>query len=132
MNKIANDARVHPRIRRIMSVMPEPKAQSFENYEAVMAYAAKQSVIDARAAQDAVIDGLDDQNLAPLDGLDISTHEITSAPDDNTIKISFMRPEDDEPVPVVVYLHGGGMMTMSCFLGTVSYTHLTLPTICSV
>lgn len=117
MNKIADDRRIHPRIRRIMGQMPEPTTKDFDSYEAVMAWASKQSVIDARAAQDEVIDGLDDQNLAPLEGLDITTYDITSDPDGNTIKISFMRPEGDEPVPAVVYLHGGGMMNMSCFLG---------------
>ncbi|MEM7091401.1 MAG: alpha/beta hydrolase [Actinomycetota bacterium] len=117
MNKIQSDLRIHPRIRRIMGQMPEPTAPVYENREQLMEVVSRPSAIENRAAQDKVLDRLDDQNLAPLDGLDISTIEIESAPDGNTIKILFIRPETDEPVPAVVYLHGGGMMSMSCFLG---------------
>lgn len=50
-------------------------------------------------------------------GLDISTHEFTSSPDGNTIKVRFIRPEADGPLPCVYYIHGGGMQLMSCFDG---------------
>jgi acetyl esterase len=59
----------------------------------------------------------DDENVAPSKGLDISTHEFTSAPDGNTIKVQFIRPQSSEPLPCVYYIHGGGMQIMSCFDG---------------
>ena len=43
--------------------------------------------------------------------------EFTSRPDDNTVKLQLIRPEGDQPLPCVYYIHGGGMQTMSCFNG---------------
>lgn len=117
MNKITTDMRIHPRIRRIMGAMPAPVGPSYESREQLLDVVSRDSAIKNRQAADAVLDGLDDQTLAPLEGLDISTIEMTSAPDGNTIKTLFIRPQSDEPVPCVVYLHGGGMMNMSAFLG---------------
>jgi acetyl esterase/lipase len=42
---------------------------------------------------------------------------VTSQPDGNSINIRFIRPDGDEIVPCVYYIHGGGMQTMSCFDG---------------
>jgi len=117
MNKIASDQRVHPRIRRIMGAMPAPTSPTFENREQLMSVVTTEKSIAAAAASDALLDGLDSPELAPLEGLDISTIEFTSSPDGNTIKMLMIRPEGAGTVPCVVYLHGGGMMTMSCFLG---------------
>ena len=120
MNKISDDPRVHPRIRRIMGRMPLAPAPTYTDREELMSIVTKPSSIAKAEAGDAVLDGLDSEDLAPLEGLDISTIEITSDPDGNTIKILMIRPEGAEgaeAVPGVVYLHGGGMMTMSCFLG---------------
>lgn len=116
-NPIADDVRIHPRIRRIMGAMPPPDGPTHESREQVVELANRPSSIAAEEQRMAQLDGLDSTELAPLDGLDISTVEFTSAPDGNTIKILLIRPESNEPVPAVVYLHGGGMMSMSCFLG---------------
>jgi len=62
-------------------------------------------------------DAIDNEEIAPKTGLEISTVEFTSAPDGNTVKIQFIRPQSDEPVPCVYYIHGGGMQIMSCFDG---------------
>ena len=42
---------------------------------------------------------------------------ITSAPDGNTINLQIIRPEGDEVVACVYYIHGGGMTNLSCFDG---------------
>ena len=116
-NPIADDPRIHPRIRRIMGAMPAPDGPTYESREQVLELANRPSSVEAEKERMAMLDGLDSTDLAPLDGLDISTVEFTSDPDGNTIKMLLIRPESDDPVPAVVYLHGGGMMTMSCFLG---------------
>jgi len=41
----------------------------------------------------------------------------TSAPDGNTINFQIIRPEADEVVACVYYIHGGGMTNLSCFDG---------------
>lgn len=118
MTKIADDERLDPRIRRIMGVTPDARAgKDVADRDELLAKAHSPSALEARAAVDANLDRIDSTDLAPLEGLDISTLEFTSAPDNNQIKVSFMRPQVDGPVPCVYYIHGGGMQSMSAFLG---------------
>jgi acetyl esterase/lipase len=42
---------------------------------------------------------------------------VTSQPDGNTVNLRFIRPDGDEPVPCVYYIHGGGMVAMSAYYG---------------
>jgi acetyl esterase/lipase len=60
---------------------------------------------------------IDNETVAPSKGLAIRTETFTSDPDGNTIKVQFIRPDDDRRLPCVVYLHGGGMQVMSAFMG---------------
>ncbi|MGI8793271.1 MAG: alpha/beta hydrolase family protein [Acidimicrobiales bacterium] len=60
---------------------------------------------------------LDNEQLAPKVGLTITDHDLTSAPDGNTVKLRLLRPEGDEPLPCVYYIHGGGMQSMSALSG---------------
>ncbi len=118
MSKIADDERLDPRIRRIMGAMPDAKSGAdVADRDDLLAKANRPSALAARQAVEANLDRIDSVELAPLEGLDISTLEFTSEPDGNPIKVSFMRPEIEGPVPCVYYIHGGGMQTMSCFLG---------------
>ncbi|WP_445169250.1 alpha/beta hydrolase fold domain-containing protein [Mycolicibacterium sp. Dal123E01] len=74
----------------------------------------------ALAAQDrtnALFDAMDSEEVAPSAGLSIRTVTFTSAPDGNTVKIQYIRPDTDETLPCVYYIHGGRMQFSSCFLG---------------
>lgn len=118
MSKIADDSRLDPRIRRIMGVMPDAEAgRDVADRDELLAKANSPKALAMRAAVDANLDRIDSTELAPLEGLDISTLEFTSQPDGNPIKVSFMRPQVDQAVPCVYYIHGGGMQSMSAFLG---------------
>jgi acetyl esterase len=55
--------------------------------------------------------------VAPSAGLTVRTEHFVSAPDGNTIAIQFIRPDNAERLPCVYYIHGGGMIMMSCFDG---------------
>ena len=59
----------------------------------------------------------DNEDVSPSAGLRVETLEFTSQPDGNTIKVQYIRPDNDEILPCVYYIHGGGMMMMSCFDG---------------
>ena len=63
------------------------------------------------------MDTLDTEEIAPSQGLVTETHSFTSSPDGNTIQVLFIRPDGTEPKPCVLYFHGGGMQTNSCFEG---------------
>jgi acetyl esterase len=44
-------------------------------------------------------------------------NSLVSAPDGNTIRFHFIRPDNSEIVPCVYYIHGGGMAVLSAELG---------------
>jgi acetyl esterase/lipase len=64
-----------------------------------------------------MLDALDDETVAPSAGLVTRGLTFVSAPDGNEVKIQFIRPDTDEMLPCVYYIHGGGMQTLSCFDG---------------
>jgi acetyl esterase len=66
---------------------------------------------------ESLLERIDSEQVAPSAGLEITTHEFTSSPDANNIKVQFIRPASAENLPCVYYIHGGGMQAMSCFLG---------------
>ena len=79
-------------------------------------YVAEANTPEALAAMEAFA-GMDDLAAVPAEGLTVETFELTSAPDGNTIKLLFTRPATDAVLPCVYYIHGGGMMSGSCFYG---------------
>ena len=59
----------------------------------------------------------DDEDVAPSKGLRFALEDIVSSPDGNTIKLQIVRPDNEETVACVYYIHGGGMASMSSFYG---------------
>jgi acetyl esterase len=57
------------------------------------------------------------ENIVPSVGLTISTREFSSSPDGNTVKVQLIQPKSNKPLPCVYYIHGGGMMVLSCYDG---------------
>jgi acetyl esterase/lipase len=117
MSKLANDPRIDPRIKAVMGAMPMAPQPDAKSREELLAEANSPQAIAAREQMAPMLDMIDNEEVAPSAGLDISTHEFTSSPDGNTIKVQFIRPQGSETLPCVYYIHGGGMQTMSCFDG---------------
>jgi len=117
-NKISSDPRIDPRIKAIFATLPDVEpGKDVANREVLLAQE-NSAAANARAAMmDGMFASFDNDHTAPSTGLRITTHEFISAPDGNTIKILFTRPDTDECVPCVYYIHGGGMQVMSCFNG---------------
>ena len=118
-NKIAEDPRIDPRIKAIFGTL-DLGIGSTEDV------ASREDMIDAANTEEAVAmrDGLiallnlcDTEEIAPSAGLSTRTESITSQPDGNSINIQYIRPDTDETLPCVYYIHGGGMQSMSCFDG---------------
>jgi len=118
MSEIADDPRIDTRIKKAFAAMPpEEKPDDVSNREEILA---AWNTEEAKV----MIEGMkvfsamcDTEEIAPSKGLSISTKEFTSAPDGNSIKIQVIRPDTTEILPCVYYIHGGGMMMMSCFDG---------------
>lgn len=62
----------------------------------------------------------DTEENAPTKGLRIHIHTVVSRPDGNQIALRVIRPDNDDVLPCVYYIHGGGMASLSCFDGNYS------------
>lgn len=117
MTKMQQDPRIDPRIKALLGVLPAAVFENVESREQALKQAGMPEAVAQRKQMEAMFDLIDTEQVAPSKGLEISTHEFTSEPDGNTIKVQFIRPGNAETLPCVYYIHGGGMQAMSCFLG---------------
>ena len=116
--KISGDPRIDPRIKAIFGAFPDAvnpgdaasreELLELENSEAALQQAAMLKVMG---------DAIDNETVAPSAGLTVRTETFISDPDGNTINIQFIRPDTDERLPCVFYIHGGGMVFSSCYDG---------------
>ncbi|MFQ3199604.1 MAG: acetyl esterase [Zhongshania sp.] len=108
------DSRLDPRLRDFLTLFPVSSVDDVANREELLADKEFLSVVDASTA---IFDMLDSEENASSTGLAITSFDISSAPDGNTIKIRYIRPDTDAELPCVYYIHGGGMQVHSCFMG---------------
>ena len=117
MSKLNDDPRIDPRIKAIMGTLDLDNGGDASSREEMLAEAQTPESVARTQEMEALFDMVDNEDVAPSAGLSIATHEFTSAPDGNTIKVQYIRPDTDETLPCVYYIHGGGMMSMSCYMG---------------
>ena len=99
------------------SSSPASRCGDVASREELLAEAATPEAAAIREAMQQFFDLCDTEEVAPSTGLTTTTREFTSQPDGNTIKLQVIRPDTDEALPCVYYIHGGGMAAMSCFYG---------------
>lgn len=117
MSRISDDPRIDPRIRQVFGNMPELAGGDVESREAAVAAANTEAAVAARTQMKAMMELCDTEEIAPSAGLRVHTEQVTSEPDGNMINIQFIRPDSDEQLPCVYYIHGGGMQALSCYDG---------------
>lgn len=112
-----SDPRLDPRLRGLLEQMKtgsqgdvRDRAELIERMNSEQARAAAEAMRNFMAL-------CDNEEIAPSTGLETETREFTSRPDGNAVKVQLIRHADGEPRPGVYYIHGGGMMTMSCYDG---------------
>ena len=138
MNKILGDVRIDQRIRDVFGHIDMDQALSnHSTREEMMAFERTEEGKAAKDMMEMINNAPHYKEIVPSDGLVSLTKDFVSEPDGNVIKIQYIRPDTDETLPCVYYIHGGGMEISSCFdelysawgrCIAVSYTHLTLPT----
>jgi acetyl esterase/lipase len=112
---IAEDRRLDPRVKWALRNVPVTSLGDIDSRERLLEISNSPKAIALRDKMEALYDALDTEEVASSEGLSITTHDVVSAPDGNTIKIRFVRPDDDERVPCVYYIHGGGMQNGTAF-----------------
>jgi acetyl esterase/lipase len=115
--RIEDDPRLDPRIKALLSAMPEETARDVADRDELLALAAQPEALAQVEASKMMMDLCDDENVAPSAGLRFATYEVSSLPDGNTILLQLTRPDTDETLACVYYIHGGGMMSSSSFYG---------------
>src|SRR5271168_2784192 len=117
-SKLELDTRLDPRIKAYFAGIDLGAAKP--NVSSREELLAQENTPEALGAQDrvnALFNAMDSQDVAPSAGLTVRTETLISSPDGNTIKILFIRPDNEKTLPCVYYIHGGRMQFSSCYLG---------------
>jgi acetyl esterase len=117
-SKIETDPRLDPRIKAAFVGMNTGGAQpNVASREELLAQELSAQGKAIYARQVALFDRMDSEAVAPSSGLTIRTETFISEPDGNAIRIQYIRPEGDEALPCIYYIHGGRMAFSSCYEG---------------
>ncbi|HEY2640412.1 MAG TPA: hypothetical protein VGI66_11100 [Streptosporangiaceae bacterium] len=114
---IAADVRLDPRLKAILAGIPLESGRDVDSRETLLA---EENSAEARKQAElfrSFMDLCDTEEAAPSAGLRVHTEKVISAPDGNTINLQVIRPDNDETVACVYYIHGGGMASLSCYDG---------------
>ena len=104
-------------IRHIFAKMLAPGGRDWESREARLEHANSDKAKEEAQVLVRFFERCDSEEIAPSAGLQVSTFNVSSEPDGNSINILFTRPTSSDSLPCVYYIHGGGMGILSCFLG---------------
>ena len=115
-NKISEDPRIDKRIKDVFGLLEVDGVMTeHATREEMMAFEETEEAKLGKAILEQINNAPHYKEIVPNDGLITTTKEFISAPDGNTIKIQYIRPDNDETLPCVYYIHGGGMEISSCF-----------------
>jgi acetyl esterase/lipase len=118
MVKLAEDPRVDPRIKALLGHLPQlPPAGDAASREQQLAEEDTDAAREGWAQFKALFGANDTEATAPSAGLAMRTVEFVSQPDGNRVQAHLTRPHGEAVLPGVVYLHGGGMTSLSAFDG---------------
>src|SRR5215472_10613465 len=114
---IAADPRLDPRLKALLAAMPAEGGDDVDSREAMIAEANTEEARQQAEAFKGLMELCATEEAAPSAGLRIHTEHVVSEPDGNTINLQVIRPDNDETLACVYYIHGGGMMALSCYDG---------------
>jgi len=114
-SKIADDPRIDPRIKALFGALVLTSAGDVKSRDDLLAEENSEQGKARAAMFKTMLESFDNETVAPSAGLKITSESIRSEPDGNKINIRFIRPDTNEKLACVYYIHGGGMMMGSCF-----------------
>jgi acetyl esterase len=114
---VAADIRLDPRIKAILANIPLESPGNVDNRETMVAEANTEAARQQAELFRSFMDLCDTEQVAPSAGLRVLTEKVISEPDGNSINLQVIRPDSDETVACVYYIHGGGMTSLSCYDG---------------
>src|SRR5258706_2504874 len=114
---IAADPRLDPRIKPFLAGMPAEAASDGASREVLLAEANTEAARHQAELFRWFMGMCDTEEAAPSAGLRVHSEKVVSAPDGNTINLQVIRPDTEETLACVYYIHGGGMASLSCYDG---------------
>jgi acetyl esterase len=117
MTDAQDDPRLDPRLRAFLAMLPAEGGSDARDREEILEQLATPEAKAILELTVAMTDVWGSEELAPSTGLRFETLDIVSQPDGNTIKLQLIRPDNNDVVPCVYYIHGGAMATLSSFYG---------------
>ncbi|MFN3522614.1 MAG: alpha/beta hydrolase fold domain-containing protein [Phenylobacterium sp.] len=115
MTKLLDDPRIDPRIKTVFGDFSQPAASDLSSREELLAAMRTPEAQAALAIEAALYRSTGTEEAAPSQGLVVEVKTFVSAPDGNSVKIQYIRPEGEAVLPCVYYTHGGGMAYLSAF-----------------
>jgi acetyl esterase len=113
---VGADPRLDPRVKAFLAYLgPAEPEGDVDSRETLLAEANSEEARAGAAEFGRLVEQFDAEAVAPPDGLRTHTEKVISQPDGNTINLQVIRPDTDEALPCVYYIHGGGMGYLSCF-----------------
>lgn len=117
MANIADDPRLDPRIKNLLLALPGIAVGDVTSRDELLAEANTPEAKVAEEGRKAFMEVCDNDTVSPSTGLRIDQTTAVSQPDGNTINLQIIRPDTDEKLACVYYIHGGGMQALSCMDG---------------
>ena len=115
-NKITDDPRIDPRIKERFKDIDFPELDGGnESREEMIAKVNTEEGQMELMIYEAIFNNPELDEAVSSEGLKHETLEIKSEPDGNQIKLLNIRPDNEEILPCIYYIHGGGMEIGSCF-----------------
>ena len=115
-NKISEDPRIDKRIKDVFGLIEiDAVMTEHDSREEMMAFEETEEAQAGKEIMHVINNAPHYKEVVPSDGLSTTKKEFISDPDGNTIKIQYIRPDTEETLPCVYYIHGGGMEISSCF-----------------
>ncbi len=115
MSRISEDPRIDPRLKAIFVDLPPVSGSNVSSREEIVERFNSPEAVEARTRAQPMMASPELEVLAPSEGLTITDETFASQPDGNTVNVLLIRPESDDPLPTVYYIHGGGMRAGSCY-----------------
>lgn len=115
------DDRLDPRNKALLSSLDEPllyHSIDVGSREEALTVMNSPEAVAKEEAMLASMEIMDDEAIFPSQGLQISRHGAPSTQGEHSIPIKVLRPDNDETLPCVLYIHGGAMMSMSFEMAT--------------
>lgn len=114
---LAGDIRLDPRLKALLAGVPAEPQGDVDSRETLLAEANSEAARLQAEQFRSFMELCDTEEAAPSAGLRVHTEKFVSEPAGNSVNLQVIRPDNDEVVGCVYYIHGGGMASLSCYDG---------------